>query len=152
MPPAEAVIKVRWRGNKSLISNLGGQPLGLKHKMSACNTYPHTEFRFHFQITYVIAVFGTQTYFSRLFFLIGYFSTLAMDRMFSEIPRQLLEYKDGLEKDYGVEIPSEALNLACDITLRHSNGSFCRLLESVLENVSLVRKHSLFLHVINGWA
>ncbi|KAF7149032.1 hypothetical protein RHSIM_Rhsim03G0004100 [Rhododendron simsii] len=35
-----------------------------------------------------------------------------MDRMFSEIPRQLLEYKDGPEKDYGVEIPSEALNLA----------------------------------------
>lgn len=77
--------------------------------------YPHTEFRFHFQTTWLLYL--EPNLFLYIIFLIGYFSTLAMDRMFSEIPRQLLEYKDGPEKDYGVEIPSEALNLACDITI-----------------------------------
>ncbi|XP_058207594.1 chaperone protein ClpB1-like isoform X2 [Rhododendron vialii] len=43
-----------------------------------------------------------------------------MDRMVTEILRQ----KDELETAYGVEIHSEALYLACRITIRHSNVLF----------------------------
>lgn len=64
-----------------------------------------------------------------------------MDSIYVEILRQLeSECKDELETAYGVEIPSEALQLACDITMRHYNGSFCLFLAeiylcAVLENV-----------------